>query len=755
MVNPYKPHGRRGTNGPAPSRSPSAAAAGGGAPGGMSMGGQSQPEQPLPPVRADLIVSPQLYHGQSVYVLKDPVGLTYFRLRPAEYYVLRQMDGHKTATEIEQLAAQRFPEAGLTADEIRSFTTQLMGAGLLLAGDAEAGKRIRGIRDTRRQKMRQAKFRNFLFIKIPVFDPDKFLIWLHDRVGWLMTRPMMIFAVLWMLLSAGMALAHLQDVTRLAFPLLSWTNAIIFTLVFLAIKVIHEVGHGLAARHHGLEVHETGMMLMVFLPLFYVDTSDAWTLPDKRDRLWITAGGIFIEMLFASVAVWIWWATEPGWVNQMAFNIMLSASITTLLFNANPLLRYDGYYFLMDWVEVPNLQSKSFRFLGQQFDTKVLRVEPNQPPVLEASRMPIFFIVYALAAAAYRAMVLVGIIMIAWHLLDRVGLQAIGALLGTFSFTMMIILPVYKGIQHIWGIQAQSSTRMAWSAAIGVILAALLTTVWLFPVSETVLHPGIVLADRHQPIYTQVEGTLEEVYVDRGGFVRAGEPIARLSNHSLEDHVANLQLELELMTIQTAMARQEGKAGEAQAGELKKDQIQEQLTHGLKELDKLVVRASVDGRVIAQDRLGKLLGIRIPKGQALGRLVSSAPPRMALIVPQDDAALVKAGDTAKMRFWAAPWDEVEGHVVTVERAVLARLPHPALNTAHGGEVDTNPSDPYKGEPSRPSVLAWIELDRTDQTQGRWWVDGMTGRARVEVGQTRFGPQQWRRFRQALTLDWWI
>ncbi|QDU72945.1 efflux RND transporter periplasmic adaptor subunit [Mucisphaera calidilacus] len=731
MVNPYKPRAR---------------AAGG--------GGGGQRENPLPPARADLLISPQLYHGQSVYVVKDPVGLTYFRLRPAEYYVYRQLDGHKTASEIERLAAERFPETELSAEEIQAFAMQLLGAGLLLPTDKDSAKRIRGIRDTRRKKMRAAKLRSFLFIKIPLFDPEAFLVWLYRYVGLFMTRPMMIFAVLWMTLSAAVALANLQGVSQLAFPVLSWTNALLFTAVFLTIKVIHEIGHGIAAHHHGLEVHETGVMLMVFLPLFYVDTSDAWTLPDKRDRLWITAGGVFIEMLFASVAVWVWIATEPGWVNQLAFNTMLSASVTSILFNANPLLRYDGYYFLMDWVEVPNLQTKAIKYLGQRFDLWALRVEPTEPEPDEAERMPRFFMGYALAAGAYRTMVLISITLIAWHLLDGVGLQAVGALLGMFALTTMILMPLYKGLKHVWSIQTQSGVRLAWSAVVAGLALLIAGTVWFFPVTETVLHPGVVLAERHQPIYARVDGELAEVYVETGSFAEAGEPIVRLSNRRLEDRVAELRVELSILEVEAALFRQRGELTDATAAEIKKDQIREQIALGESQIEKLIIRATMAGRVMAGTRLQGMLGVRVSRGQALGMLVSSEAPRVALVVPQDDAALVQPGHTARMRLWSMPWEEITGRVAAVERGVMATVPHRALNTAHGGEVDTNPSDPYKGEPSRPSVLAWIELDAADETS-RWWVDGMTGRARVEVGRTRFGPQQWRRVRQALTLDWWI
>ncbi|MEQ9460750.1 MAG: hypothetical protein RIG82_07355 [Phycisphaeraceae bacterium] len=733
-MNPYKPRPTQPTGQPAAPDAP--------------------PPVPLPAARADLLISPQLYHGQSVYVVKDPVGLTYFRIRPAEYFVLRQLDGHNTAEHIATLSEARFPDAGLSADEIRAFTHQLLSAGLLLPPDPEAAKRLRGIRDLRRSKMRKAKLKSFLFIKIPVFDPERFLTWLYRYVGFVMNRPMMILTIIWMLASAVIALAHLQHIGNLAFPILSWTNALIFTSVFLAIKVIHEIGHGLAAKHHDLEVHETGVMLMVFLPLFYVDTSDAWTLPDKRDRLWITAGGVFIEMIFAAAAVWIWIASEPGWINQLAFNIMLSASITSLLFNANPLLRYDGYYFLMDWVEVPNLQSKSLKFLGQSFDRYILRSQPKEPTPDEAKRMPVFFVTYAVAAGLYRIIVLLSIVLIAWTLLDAFGLQAIGALLGVFSLTTMILLPAWKGLRHVWNTQLQSPTRIAATAVVLTLAALGLFAIWSFPVTESVRHPGVILAEHRVPIYVQTEGELREVLVDTGQQVMAGEPIAILSNSRLTDTVADLRIQLQILEVERNIARRDGKTVDTASLQIQIDQLNDQLLYGEEQVNRLTLRAPFDGRLHIKGKLKDLVGLRIPRGQTIGSLVGDENRRLALIVPQDDAALVQPGLKARARLWSAPWHELHGTVVAVERAGVSQLPHPALATTTGGEVDTQQGDPYKSAPSRPSILAWIELDPgTDQAP--WWTDGMTGRGRIETGQTRLGPEQWRRLRQALTLDWWI
>ena len=129
--------------------------------------------------------------------------------------------------------------------------------------------------------------------------------------------------------------------------------------MFIFVKTIHEFGHGLTCKHFGGEVHEMGAMFIMFTPYLYCNVSDSWLLPDKTRRILVTAAGIFVEMTLAIVAAWVWMVTAPGLLHQICFNIMFTCSVSTVLFNANPLMKFDGYYMMADALEVPNLKQKS------------------------------------------------------------------------------------------------------------------------------------------------------------------------------------------------------------------------------------------------------------------------------------------------------------------------------------------------------------------------------------------------------------
>ena len=163
-----------------------------------------------------------------------------------------------------------------------------------------------------------------------------------------------------------------------------------FWICLAVIKIIHEFGHGLTAKHFGGEVHEMGILFLVLTPALYCDVTDSWLLPNKWKRIWISAAGIYVECFLASIATFVWWYSTPGLLNSLAMATMFICSVNTILFNANPLLRYDGYYVMADWLEIPNLRIKSTQFFAYLFQEKVLGLEiPVQSYMPQVAAVPV------------------------------------------------------------------------------------------------------------------------------------------------------------------------------------------------------------------------------------------------------------------------------------------------------------------------------------------------------------------------------
>lgn len=724
---------------------------------------QAARSAPLPPARRDLQISPQIYLGQTVYIVKDPLALTYFRLAPAERMVLRHLDGQHSADQIAEIVRDRHPDYELDADAVLKFFSMLQAQGLILSRDAAHAERLRKASRMKRRKYRRAASMNFLFIRVPLIDPDRMLAAIYRQMGWLMNRWTLAIALPFMIASLVAALAGLWRAGGLAFPLLSWTNLALLSVVFFVVKVIHEFGHGLAAKHRGLEVHEMGILFMVFLPMFYIDTSDAWVLPRRRDRLWINAGGVFIEFLFASVAVWVWLLTEPGWVNQAAFNIMLAASVTTLLFNANPLLRYDGYYFLMDLLQIPNLRAKAQQFVAHLARKYILAVREGEPPA-EVGRRPVFMVVYSISATVYRWLIVIGIIALVWHKLDDYGLEAIGMLMGIAAFTTMVLTPMYKTLRATWRIQSATPRRLIVTAIALVVLAGVGWAVAMIPVEQRIQQPAVVLAEQRQPLFAPLAGEVEWVYRkpgtltedegQQGRLVKAGEPILRLRDPDLTDATRTLEVDRKLSELRLAMAWEEGRPG---AGEkLDVARVREQLGHARTREKKLTIRAPFDCRLRASPPLSTMLGADVQQDQRLGTAVGTGDRQIVMLLPESAIARVEPGMPARVRLWSDPTQVLSGKVVSVSPMTTRQFPHPSLSAAYGGEVETR-RDPKNNDPIVADArrIVRVELDGQHADLQPNLIDGMTGRGRIIVGKGRFGAEQWRKLRNAVSLDWWL
>jgi putative peptide zinc metalloprotease protein len=474
-------------------------------------------------------------------------------------------------------------------------------------------------------------------------------------------------------------------------------------------------------------------------------------VPRRKDRLWITAGGVFIEFLFAAAAVWVWLWTEPGIVNLIALDIMIAASITTILFNANPLLRYDGYYFLMDWLEIPNLKSKANQYLGYLAKRYLLAMDPPDPPE-EAANKPIFMPVFAVTSALYRVLITLGIITLVWHILDPYGLEAIGSLLGLIAIATMIVVPVFKFLKFIWTQQCRNSRRTALTALGVAALAGLIWGIAAIPLQQDVEQPMVVMAAQRAPVYVPVDGRVAEMFVSSETVLEPGQPILRLDAPELAEQIESYQVDRQMAELDLNIARLKGRQELISSLVKRMQLLDEQIDYTRQKISQLTLRAPVAGRLYVRGNMTGLLGSYLKRGQELGAVIGQGPREMIVIIPQTDASLVHPDMVAEVRLWSMPDVTFEGRVQRLGGQFIRALPHEALSSVYKGEVDTQRVDQYKSMPATPSVVARIALDQPPEAR---LFDGMTGRCKIITGRTSLGAQQWRSIRQAMSLDWWL
>ncbi|MGE5193155.1 MAG: hemolysin D, partial [Deltaproteobacteria bacterium] len=308
--------------------------------------------------RPDVFAVPQMFSGQRLWALKDPVTLRYFHLRDEEYWVFQALDGHASLAGIQRNFEKNFAPRRLTLSHLQTFLGMLHQEGLILAeAPGQAGELLDRAGKLKRQKL-LAALSNVLAIRFRGIDPQRFLDWILFRFGWLISAWsvalgafVVVAAVALVLTKFDAVLARMPDVDSFLTP----TTVIWLTVAMALVKILHELGHGLTCRFFGAECHELGLMFLVFTPCLYCNVSDSWMLESKWRRAAIGAAGVGVELVLAAACTLLWWFSEPGLLNSLCLNVMLICSAGTLLFNGNPLMRYDGYYILADLVEVPNL----------------------------------------------------------------------------------------------------------------------------------------------------------------------------------------------------------------------------------------------------------------------------------------------------------------------------------------------------------------------------------------------------------------
>ncbi|MCP3952420.1 MAG: hypothetical protein GY697_09430, partial [Desulfobacterales bacterium] len=337
----------------------------------------------LKPVLRDAVaVSRHIYRGEPWHVLRNSLNGRSHRFNAAAYGLIGRMDGKRSVEEIWNNAGQLSADEPPTQDEVIRLLGRLHEADLIqsdiLPSTVELLRQSQGLSNNSWKQ----RFSNPLSLRFPLFDPDRFLEKWAFLTTPLFTRAALIAWVLMVVTAVVAAGMHWPELTgRLSDRLFSAHNLLLLWLTYPLIKIFHEFGHAFAVKRWGGEVHEMGIMLIALTPIPYVDATASASFPGKQHRIAVAAMGMMVELLLAAVALFVWLNVETGLISAIAYNIMLIGGASTILFNGNPLLRYDGYYMLADLIEIPNLAQRSTRYLGYLLQRYLLGIEAVASPV--------------------------------------------------------------------------------------------------------------------------------------------------------------------------------------------------------------------------------------------------------------------------------------------------------------------------------------------------------------------------------------
>jgi putative peptide zinc metalloprotease protein len=652
-----------------------------------------------PRLRPDVAIVEQTYRGELSFVVKDLETQKYFRFRAVEITVMRSLDGTRTCGEA--AAALREEGIGVSEAAVEGFAQKLGRMGLLERSVSERSTlQLERLRAERERRARPRLFKGELLrMRWSLGDPNAaFDRWL-PRLRFFFSRGFILLSIAlfavniglmvfnWPKLHAGFA--QLTDVG-------SYTaaHAVLFWCTLLTIILIHELGHGITCKFYGGEVHEMGFMLLYFQPAFFANVNDAWTFPELRSRLAVTAAGSWIEGVVASIAGIVWWAAEPGTLlSQVSLLAFLVGGVFSALTNANPLMPLDGYFALSDWLEIPNLRHRAFAHIGWFFRRHLLRLELPMPPATERERK--VFLIYGLSAIVYLTVVLT---LVASFVMTRAG-RAFG--LAGVLITLGVILLLLRGPIADWGAaigRSVQENRKALLArpvqvrlALGLILATLALA--LIPWSITVTGPFAAAPVRATRLVAPDTGYVAAVLVREGTAVPAGAPLVRLRDFGLEHQALTERRTTDSLTLLEARARAAGEAGEAERLARERAVSGVRLSAVGERIAALALRAPAPG-VVLTERPEQLAGQWISAGQTVLTLGEPDSAEVRIELQGSGATLVAPGQRVSMLSLADVGHPVHGTVASVSRVAATggvearvRVPaDPAWRPGAGGEA---------------------------------------------------------------------
>jgi len=728
--------------------------------------------------RADFSAKRQHYLGNSCWILKDPIGARYFRLQEEEYALLKLFDGNHSLDDIKKEFEKEFPPQKITLDELQHLLGQFHQSGLIVAAAPNQGDELLKRSKKRKRKELQQKFTNVLAIKFKGIDPDAMFSATYPYFRWCF-HPFTLFCALSLGLAAVLLILVQFDTFRAKLPefytFFSPVNMVCMGLILAATKVLHEFGHGLTAKHFGGECHEMGIMILVLNPCLYVNVSDSWLLPNKWHRIAIGAAGVCVECTLAAFCTFVWWFSEPCLLHYLALNIMFISSVSTILFNINPLLRFDGYFMLADYLEIPNLRAKAQKILTQKCSEWFLGMEKQEDP-FAPQKNQIWFALFSIASFWYRWVIMASILFVIWTIFKRYDLKIVAGIIAGMSLFSLLVMPLIKVVKFFWipgRIYKVKKSRFYMSLT---LLAALLAFFLFYPLPYTVIAPAITelrTSTSQQVFVPDLKGgsQLREVHVVSGQSVEAGEVLAVLDNPRLRIELVEAEgryreLEQELHDVQlrshydksTALRIESLKGQLATAKELYQNKQHDVAT--------LVLRAPMTGGVVSPpwkrhqslpyDQLPQWYGTPLePKNINVtlepGTVVCSVGnPELLeanIIVDQSKSSYLKQNQRVELKLHEFPDMTFFGVIDEIEKQWIASL-EIQLSTRAGGEVPTTTKADGVEEPTRTSYRVRMLLENTPDLSLKV---GMTGLGKVHVEPQTLGYRLWRFFNETFNF----
>ena len=675
-------------------------------------------------------VSQHQYRGEIWYVLRDASQRKNMRINDRANAIVALLDGDNSLSDVHRLLESE----EVTHDEIIDLVLQLFAVNFLANGSTFVShQNLYKSLCERFASQAQRKSFNPLAIRVPLFSPNKFLGRTLKYVEPFFSKPVLLLAAGLIVFACGQAAFHFGEVmASVNSNIIAPKNIFMMLVIYLFMKLVHELSHAYALRRWGGDVREIGVTFLILFPVPYVDASDAWFISSKKRRMFISAVGVLSELVLASVALLLWLSIGSGLLSDIAFNVMIIGSFSTVFFNANPLIKFDGYHFFQDLLEIPNLAARSDQYWKKILKALFCDIQSHGSENPEDKNLGFWLLVYAPLAFFYRVLLLVTI---------TIFLSAqyffIGILLACWAVALQILLPVVKLFKYLIADQAVSMhrTKVAIRVASGVTILALL--MFVIPAPLNTDSQGVLWVASDSEVVTEVDGFVEEIYVRQGQHVNKGDLLMRFSDPVLASDIAVKTAQLkELKSKLRAKTFDERVALSKYRREIKS--LQYQLNSLMNDFNSLTVTSPSAGIFYPSDPNFEQSQY-FSRGSSLGYLHDQQNLVIRAVIPERDIGLVQNRlENIEFRLAESPNKIYQAEISYSALTSDNELPSAALGALGGGAIEVNPE---QGGIIANNDYFVVELSAKSPLKN---VIGLGGRAYIKFSHAA----------EPLALQWW-
>jgi len=638
-----------------------------------------------PNVRDHITVHAHRYRGRRWYMLEDHITGQVRRLTPQSYLIFGLMNGQRTVDDLWVLSSERLGEEMPTHEEMLQLLASLYQGNLIKmesSGDIE--ELFKRGSDAKRKKW-LGKLKSPLSIQIPIIDPNRFLTRTLKYVQPVFSKVSFALYCLFIMYAMFLVGQNWDGLTKnIADRVLAADNLLLMWLIYPIVKLLHELGHGYVLKRNGGEVHELGIMLLVFLPMPYVDASAATAFADKKQRMLVGMAGILVEVFLAALAVMVWVNSESGLINSIAFNLIFIVGISTILVNGNPLLRYDGYYVLSDFLETPNLGQRANQYWGWLSKRVLFGAKGFQSPAYD-KREALWLFFYGVSALVYRLALMISIILF-------VAQQyfAVGVLLAIWSLTGTFIWPNLKILKNAWGDKDAGPKGRSPKLVMPLVAALFIFVLAILPVPLSTSVEGVMHMKDERRVLGGENCFVDSLHQVAGAKVEIGDLLVSCENPRLQASSKTLSKQ-----YAEVVAQRQGVWDDPVRIKIFDEEIarlEDEIKENRIQLDALNIYAAVQGTWWVTNA-DDLIGQYISRGKLIGYVISNRDVSVLGMIPESeidlvrtkvDNVLVMKSSNIRSQLIPTSWKVYPSATKDVVSAVLSE--------AGGGAVVMDPSE---------------------------------------------------------------